>query len=55
MNNDELKVHFDTIIKKLCQSENYDAVARAELMKEYYTNQDFKSALEQYVFSLTDS
>ncbi len=47
MTNTEARAHFDAAIARTTDP---DAIARLELCREYFTNEEFRAALQDHVY-----
>lgn len=50
MTKTEIRKEFDSLASKLRAAGHQDAAARAEVLREWFTNEDFRKALAGYSF-----
>lgn len=55
MTNDEAKATFDKIATEQRNAGKLDAAATTELIREYFTNADFRNALADFTFNATQA
>jgi hypothetical protein len=53
MTQQELRDNFDRLASNLRNAGMVEEAAKAELLKEYYTNAEFRAALEKYDYTAT--
>lgn len=54
MTADEAKAIFDKIANEQREAGKLDAAATTEIIREYFTNADFRQALADYTFKATE-
>lgn len=55
MTNQEIKTGFNQIIAAAQTAGNSDAIARLEIAREYFTNNEFKTAIQDYVWQINQN
>jgi hypothetical protein len=54
MTTDEVRATFDKVADEQRKAGNLDDAATTELLREYFTNPAFKTALEEHVWTLNN-
>lgn len=55
MTNQEIRNGFNQMIAAAAAAGNQDAVAKFELAREYFTNQEFRAGLQDHVWAINQA